>query len=70
MLQKQVESWVREKIPARGGRTPLQAVKDADGREMVEALVLDYERHVLRAFPENTRPDMSVLRRLLKLPQA
>lgn len=70
MLQKQVESWVREKIPALGGRTPLQAVKDADGREMVEALVLDYERHVLRTFPENTRPDMSVLRRLLKLPQA
>ncbi len=67
ILQKQVESWVKEKVPALGGRTPLQAVKDRDGREMVEALVIDYERHMLETFPESVRPDIGVLRRLLKL---
>jgi len=35
-IQKQVEGWVRTKVPALGGRTPLQAVGDPDGREMVE----------------------------------
>lgn len=70
VLQKQVEAWVREKIPSLGGRTPLQAVKDRDGREMVEALVDDYERMAKKSFPESIRPDMSVLRRLLKLPEA
>src|ERR1039458_3085498 len=38
-VQKQVEGWVRTKVPALGGPTPLQAVADPDGREMVEALV-------------------------------
>jgi hypothetical protein len=68
ILQEQLESWVKEKIPALGGRTPLQAVKDRNGREMVEALVVDYERNVLKTFPESVRPDIGVLRRLLKLP--
>lgn len=67
MLQAQVEEWVRTKVPALGDRTPLQAMKTADGREMVEALVLDYERTVEKAFPESVRPDMSVVRRLLGL---
>jgi Protein of unknown function (DUF2384) len=69
VLQKQVESWVREKVPALGGRTPLQAVKDRDGREMVEALVIEYERTAATAFPENIRPDIGAIRRLLMLPK-
>ncbi len=40
------ESWVDEKIPALGHITPRQAVKDPDGRESVEALLLDAERHM------------------------
>jgi hypothetical protein len=43
-VQKQVEGWVRTKVPALGGRTPLQAVADPDGREMVEALLQGWER--------------------------
>ncbi|MGH8630567.1 MAG: antitoxin Xre/MbcA/ParS toxin-binding domain-containing protein, partial [Burkholderiales bacterium] len=43
-LSRHYQSWVRQKIPALGGRTPLQAAKDPDGREMVEALLLDFER--------------------------
>jgi len=38
------ENWVDAKIPALGYITPRQAVKDPDGRESVEALLLDAER--------------------------
>jgi hypothetical protein len=44
MMRAHCENWVSEKIPALGGKTPLQAVKDPEGREMVEALVLQMER--------------------------
>jgi len=40
------ENWIDEKIPALGHSTPRQAVKDPDGRESVEALLLDAERHM------------------------
>ena len=67
-MQKQVESWVHQKIPALGGRTPLQAVRDPDGKEMVEALLLDWERRKERNVPPNQiRPDIGALRRLLNL---
>ncbi len=33
MMQKQIENWVHEKIPALGGRTPTQAVRDPDGKD-------------------------------------
>jgi hypothetical protein len=38
------ESWIDQKIPALGGKTPKKAVKSADGREAVEALLQDAER--------------------------
>ncbi len=44
LMARHYKDWVRQKIPALGGRTPLTAVKDSDGREMVEALVRDFER--------------------------
>jgi hypothetical protein len=71
-MQKQVESWIHQKIPALGGRTPAEAVRDPDGKEMVEALLLDWERRDERdVSPNQIRPDISVLRRLLNLaPQA
>ncbi len=40
------EKWVDAKIPALGHKTPRQAVKDPDGRESVEALLLDAKRHM------------------------
>ena len=46
MLSAHWENWVDEKIPALGHRTPRQAVKDPDGRDSVEALLLDAERHM------------------------
>lgn len=41
------DGWVDQKIPALGGTTPREAVKNSDGRESVEALLLDAERHMV-----------------------
>ena len=67
-MQRQAESWVYQKIPTLGGRTPLEAVGDPDGREIVEALLLDWERQNERpAGPGTLRPDINAIRRLLNL---
>jgi hypothetical protein len=68
-VQKQVEGWVHTKIPALGGRTPLQAVADPDGKEMVEALLQGWERqNEVPLSAGIVRPDINALRRLLNLP--
>jgi hypothetical protein len=67
-MQKQFESWVHQKIPALGGRTPLEAVRDPDGKEMVEALLVGWERRdETDVSPHQIHPDISALRRLLHL---
>jgi hypothetical protein len=67
-MQKQAEDWVQQKIPALGGRTPLEAVRDSDGREMVETLLLGWERRdEMDTSPGRIRPDVDALRRLLNL---
>ena len=50
-----------QKIPALGDRRPIDAVKDADGRERVEALLRQMERDSRRMSPP---PDEAILRRL------
>jgi hypothetical protein len=40
------EEWIDRELPILGGKTPRQAVKTPDGRESVEALILDAERHM------------------------
>jgi hypothetical protein len=68
-LQKQIEGWGRTKVPALGGRTPMQAVADPDGREMVEALLEGWERQNETSGAGGiVRPDINALRRVLKLP--
>jgi hypothetical protein len=68
VVQKQVEGWVHEKIPALGGRTPIEAVRDPDGKEMVEALLLSWERNDERdPSPNEIHSDISAIRRLLNL---
>ncbi len=67
-MQKQVEGWVYQKIPALGGRTPNEAVRDPDGKEAVEALLLQWERYAEKyVSPNQIRPDTSAVRRLLNL---
>ncbi len=48
MIDGQWKGWVKEKIPVLGGKTPRQAVKTVDGRESVEALLLDARRDMVQ----------------------
>lgn len=41
--RRHYESWLDIPLPALNGRTPHEAVKDADGREMVEALLKQFD---------------------------
>lgn len=43
-MRQHYSKWPEEKLPALNGKTPLQAVKTKDGKEMVEALLMDIER--------------------------
>ncbi len=43
-LRAHYREWPRMKLPALKGKTPVHAMKTAEGREMVEALLLDLER--------------------------
>ena len=51
MMAEHFEIWVTEKIPALNGQTPLEAVRDPDGREKVMALVIEAERGARRMKP-------------------
>ena len=44
MMRKHWEGWVDDNIPALGGKSPREAVKTADGREAVDALLQGAER--------------------------
>ena len=71
MLRAHWEYWVDEKIPALGNKTPKQAVKTADGREAVEALLLDAEK-TARRDPDRLTLEKEIIakvRRRLKLDQ-
>jgi hypothetical protein len=45
------KNWLHWKLDALGNQTPLQAVKTADGREMLEALFNQLERDDARQEP-------------------
>jgi hypothetical protein len=69
MLETHWDSWVDQKIPALGNKTPKQAVRTADGREAVEALLLDAEK-MTRNDPIRSSFEMDFIayvRRRLKL---
>jgi SEC-C motif-containing protein len=61
MMAAHWEHWVSQPLPILGNRTPMDAVKDPDGREIVESLVLQGER--LGRGP-NLQTDEAVFRRL------
>jgi hypothetical protein len=61
MMAEHFERWVSEKIPALDGQTPLEAVRDPDGREKVRALLMDAERNSRRMSPP---VDPATLRRV------
>ncbi len=43
-MRQHYSTWPEIKLPALNGKTPLQAVKTKDGREMVEALLMEFEQ--------------------------
>jgi hypothetical protein len=61
MMAAHWEHWVDQPLPILGNRTPMESVKDTDGREIVESLVIQGER-----FGRNTpmATDEDVFRRL------
>jgi|GEM_PF-1001571 len=59
--------WPNEKVPALGGRTPVNAVKTEAGRRKVEALIEDFERRQDAMPPSQPRIDFDRLRRILGL---
>ena len=71
IIQKQTEDWVHQKIPVLGNRTPMQAVNDADGKGIVESLLLDWERRTTDGlYQARIGPDFNAVRKLLNLPPA
>jgi hypothetical protein len=39
-----MKSWITQKIPALRGKRPKQATKTSEGRELLESLLLDFEK--------------------------
>ncbi len=54
------EHWVDQAVPLLGNRTPMQAIQDADGREIVESIIIQAERHAQTGAPT----DPAVFQRL------
>lgn len=67
MAAKHWECWFDEKIPALGGRTPREAAKIPEGRELLEALLYQYERNSEKGGSNLLRPDVPALRHKLGL---
>jgi hypothetical protein len=55
------EHWVSQPLPILGHRTPMEAVKDPDGREIVESIVIQAERD---GRSPDLQTDENVFRRL------
>jgi len=64
--ERRWEAWIDEEIPALDGLTPREAVRDADGREKVEALLMQFERYDERG-EDGDAYDFDRLRRMLGL---
>ena len=64
MMAAHWERWVDQPIPMLGNRTPLDAVKDADGREIVESLIIQAERHAQTDAPTDPAVFVRLRKRL------
>jgi hypothetical protein len=68
LAEAMYENWPDYPLPALDEKTPRQALADPEGREMVEALLTDFERAEAEHRPELLRYDFSTLRHRLGLP--
>jgi len=69
-MRRHYRAWVDEEIPALGNRTPRQAVRSADGREAVEALIAQIERDGAHMRPPLDPDIVRELRETLSLTNA
>ncbi|GJL74740.1 SEC-C metal-binding domain-containing protein [Nitrosomonas sp.] len=67
LLREHYRRWPEETLPILNGKTPLEAIKTKAGREMVEALLLDFERKNLHANPPMDTSILTELRERLGL---
>ncbi|MCC6625245.1 MAG: SEC-C domain-containing protein [Deltaproteobacteria bacterium] len=67
LKERAYANWADEPVPALGDKTPRQAMKTAEGRRQVEALIDEYEGHESRELP-GARFDCDILRRAVGLP--
>lgn len=68
MIKQHWENWFDSPIPALGDKTPREAAKTEEGREALEALLLQYERHALDFGDRNLfKADIPYLRSQLGL---
>lgn len=44
MMKDHWSNWIDEKVPALGGKTPRQASRSKDGRELLDGLLAEFER--------------------------
>jgi hypothetical protein len=65
--EKHWNNWLNESIPILGGLTPYQAAKTTDGREKLEALLLDFDRRNERSQHNLLSPNVNELRKKLGL---
>ena len=68
MLLGHYTGWLDTELPILGKRTPRQAVRDADGRDAVEALIAQIERDAQKKTPPLDPGIAQMLRRELGLP--
>jgi hypothetical protein len=68
MLMAHYADWARQPLPALKDRTPLEAICEASGREVVEGLLIDIERSLRMQVPGNAEQILAALRERLGLP--
>lgn len=62
------DCWIHEKVPALGNKTPIQAAKTKDGKEMLNALLTQFEREAAnRLLPGVTVQTFKNIRERLRL---
>jgi hypothetical protein len=70
MAEEHWKKWYSEKIPALNNKTPIQASKSKEGRELLEALLNSYEQRSANSKSESNdvfKPDFAQLRAKLGL---
>ncbi|MEX1139143.1 MAG: hypothetical protein WEF53_07385 [Bacteroidota bacterium] len=66
-MERHWSSWPDEPLPALRGMTPRQAMKDSEGRELLESLLMEFELHNHAEKDPFLRVDVEKLRKELGL---